>query len=113
MMVRSPPQYLQTFSLGKINSAQRSQGTRFLSSRGVVEKPLRHQTRRATPNAKPNASKKQEPHMPPYLLSSKSFEGVRSRSHQHPSSYPVGYSKFHNGCGLAFRIAGFTHTISR
>jgi len=57
MMVRSAPQYLQTFASGKINSAQRSQGTRFLSSRGVVEKPLRHRARRATPNAKPSASK--------------------------------------------------------
>jgi hypothetical protein len=51
MMVRSAPQYLQTFASGKINSAQRSQGTRFLSSRGFVALLPRHRERIATPNA--------------------------------------------------------------
>jgi hypothetical protein len=57
MMVRSAPQYLHTLASGRINSAQRSQGTRGLSSRGVAALLPRHRKTINIPNATANNNK--------------------------------------------------------
>ncbi len=58
MTVRSAPQYLHTLASGRINSAQRSQGTRGLSSRGVVALLPRQRIRITIPNVTANNIRK-------------------------------------------------------